>query len=404
VVRNVDHWNRVASRLVIAASLVTVLTGLTGSLACGREVAGGSPRIALHPATADRPAFIDVAGLTPGELSSVRTADFGIDQWQSLLTVTVGGDAAPDSPPPVRGRYAVNESAVVFTPLYPFDPGRAYRVTFDPAHLPHPRNTAAVTAVVHLPALASAPETTVTAVHPASEVLPENTLRLYIEFSAPMGSGGALDHVRLTDEGGHVVADPFLPVQADFWNADHTRYTLFFDPGRVKQGILPNEQVGRPLRAGRRYTLEISSDWRDARGQTLKAPYEHRFRVGRADLGPLVPAAWRIVSPKAGSVDPLVVIFPKPLDHGLLGRALSVELGGRLLEGESSVEADDTRWLWRPRTSWEPGAYQLVVLAVLEDPAGNRIGRAFEVDMARARAEAAPDAYRLAFKVAEFGS
>jgi hypothetical protein len=45
-----------------------------------------------------------------------------------------------------------------------------------------------------------------------------------------------------------------------------------------------------------------------------------------------------------------------------------------------------------------------VVLAVLEDPAGNRIGRAFEVDMARARAEAAPDAYRLAFKVAEFGS
>jgi hypothetical protein len=54
----------------------------------------------------------------------------------------------------------------------------------------------------------------------------------------------------MVDERGRPVDIPFLPVQADFWNADHTRYTLFFDPGRVKQGILPNEQLGRPLRAG----------------------------------------------------------------------------------------------------------------------------------------------------------
>ena len=121
-----------------------------------------------------------------------------------------------------------------------------------------------VSQVVRLTALASRPTTTVTAVYPAAAVLPENTLRLYIEFSAPMGNRGALDFVRLLDERGQDVPIPFLPLQADFWNAEHTRYTLFFDPGRVKQGILPNQQLGRPLEAGREYTLEVSADWHDA--------------------------------------------------------------------------------------------------------------------------------------------
>jgi hypothetical protein len=42
-----------------------------------------------------------------------------------------------------------------------------------------------------------------------------------------------------------------------------------------------------------------------------------------------------------------------------------------------------------------------VALSILEDPTGNRIGRAFEVDMTRTDTAAAPDAYRLSFRVAE---
>ena len=33
-----------------------------------------------------------------------------------------------------------------------------------------------------------------------------------------------------------------------------------------------------------------------------------------------------------------------------------------------------------PRAPWRAGTYQLTALAMLEDLAGNRIGRAFEVD------------------------
>src|SRR5262249_40037029 len=149
--------------------------------------------------------------------------------------------------PPVQGRYAVTPAGLSFTPLFPFDPGRAYVVRFDPARLPTPRQVAAVSQVVRLAAPESYPTTRVKAIYPDVAVLPENALRLYIEFSAPMGNGAAVDFVHLFDERGQEVPFPFLPVEADFWNRDHTRYTLFFDPGRVKQGILPNRESGRPL-------------------------------------------------------------------------------------------------------------------------------------------------------------
>ncbi len=31
----------------------------------------------------------------------------------------------------------------------------------------------------------------------------------------------------------------------DLWNEDRTRFTVLYDPGRVKRGILPNEEMGR---------------------------------------------------------------------------------------------------------------------------------------------------------------
>ena len=380
--------------------------------ACGGPaLPSGPPQIALRAATGAQPALVEVTGLAAADLSRLRDARFTPAQWQSLLIVTVrapvlpGVDRQDDALPPVLGRYAVSQSAITFTPLFPFDPGRAYEVIFHPSKLPIPGQPMPVTAIVQLPSVAGRPSTIVTGVYPSAGQLPENTLRLYIEFSAPMGNAGALDFVRLTDERGGPVDIPFLPVQADFWNADHTRYTLFFDPGRVKLGIRPNEELGRPLIAGQTYTLQISADWRDAQGQPLKAVYRREFRVGPSQESPIVPARWRVTPPAARTRDPLVVTFPEPLDHGLLARALGVEDGsGRPVDGDIAPDADDTRWTFRPAAPWVAGGYQLVALSILEDPAGNRIGRAFEVDLAKATAATAfPDVYRLAFKVGEPG-
>jgi hypothetical protein len=293
------------------------------------------------------------------------------------------GDPSGDVPD-VLGRYAVADSAIVFTPLFPFDAGRTYRVRFDPSRLPSPRSTPPVSAEVMLPAPVGQP-TVVVGLHPSADTVAENLLRIYVEFSAPMGSDGGLDFVRLVEFTGpdgqteRVEQGAFLPLEADFWSPDHKRYTLFFDPGRVKDDILPNRQSGRPLRAGGRYAIDIAGAWTDANGRPLKESYRRIFRVGPAVDEPIRIADWKFELPVAGSRDPLRVIFRHPLDHGILGRALSIETDRQqIVDGTVSLEAHDTAWAFTPAAPWQEGTYTLVAQSFLEDPQGNQINRAFE--------------------------
>ncbi len=282
--------------------------------------------------------------------------------------------------PAVAGAYAVTDAAVRFTPSFPFDPGARYRVAVDTGTLPG-GSPGLTTAIVGRPAqVVTAPQATVTSVAPGGDVLPENVLRLYLHFSAPMGRRGGGGHVRLLDEHGREVVDPFLPLEAELWNGDRTRYTLFFDPGRVKTGIRPNDEMGRALVKGRRYTLVVDPDWRDAYGRPLSAPFRHEFRAGPAIEAALDPLLWKVNPPRGGSRDPLIVSFPHALDRGLLARALGVESEtGVATPGTPEVDTHETRWRFVPAAPWQAGRYRLVVLGILEDPSGNRIGRAFEI-------------------------
>ena len=195
-----------------------------------------------------------------------------------------------------------------------------------------------------------------------------------------MSLGGASGYVQLLDEHERVVEDPFLPLDVDLWNDNRTRYTVLFDPGRVKRGILPNEEMGRALAAGRRYTLVVDDGWRDAAGQKLAAPFRRSFRAGPPADYALDPQEWRIEAPRAQTRDPLLVTFPASLDHGLLQRALTVSLNGERVTGDVQTDAGETRWRFSPAAPWRAGEYQLQASSILEDVAGNRIGRPFEVE------------------------
>jgi hypothetical protein len=322
---------------------------------------------------------IDVNGLSSATLKTLSAATLTDEEWQGVLRVSVqSGDVAA---PPVAGKYAVLEGVLRFTPLFPLDEGRQYTVAFNPSRVPgQPGGEDPVTVLVGRPASERVPSTVVTHVYPSADTVPANQLRLYLYFSAPMDWRSGYDYLQLLDDRGEEVVDAFLPLDADFWNHDRTRYTVFFDPGRVKRGILPNKQMGRALESGRRYTLVVKRDWRDGHGLPLKDEFRHEFRASAAIERPLTTGAWQVGAPRAGSREPLSVSFPDPLDHGLLQRALSVIRGGKAVDGTVSIEASETRWLFTPREPWAPGVYQLVALAFLEDLAGNRIGRAFEVD------------------------
>ena len=321
-------------------------------------------------------AAVRISGLSSRETDALRAAAFDEYHWRAFVRVTVDGQDAI----PVAGKYLVVGDAVEFQPQFPFDPGRKYRVRVDPARLPSPRTDATTEVVVSLSPRIDAPSTFVSMIHPAGDALPENLLRIYVQFSAPMAEGATVGKVRLLDETGHEIPDVFLPFETGLWSSDHTRYTVFLAPGRVKEGILPNRQMGRALTAGKHYAFDVSADWRDANGQPLKSGYRREFRAGPAIEAAIDPKTWQLWPSAAGTREPLSVTFPSPLDHALALRALSVSTAaGEPVAGEPGIDATDTKWTFTPAQPWRAGAYALTALTILEDPSGNQIGRAFEV-------------------------
>ncbi len=350
-------------------------------VSCTGRASDGPPRIELN--TSRQPSTIDVRGLDTSIVSAITRQRFSDDDWAALLRVSVkpSSDNAGVDVPPVAGRYAVEDNVVRFTPMFPLDPGREYDVRFDGKRLTASgANEVVVNTVVRTPAAVRDPSTVVAQIHPSGDTLPANLLRIYLHFSAPMGLRGGFEHIKLLDDGGVEVVDPFLPIESDYWNEDRTRYTVFFDPGRVKRGILPNREMGRALEPGKRYTFVAASTWTDGQGLPLAKEFRHEFSVRSPQEAPLRTQDWAITPAAAGTREPLSVTFPAPLDYGLMQRAIGVWRGGESVPGVIKIEAGETRWLFEPRDPWQAGDYQLVALSILEDVAGNRIGRAFEVD------------------------
>ena len=299
--------------------------------------------------------------------------------WRALLTVWVEG---ADPSIPVVGTYVVADDAIEFRPRFPFDPGRRYRARLEPSRIPSPRAGSPIETAFSVPPVAATATTVVTGVSPGGQFWPENLLRFYIHFSGPMSRASALGHVRLEDDRGREVRAAFLPLDVDLWNHDHTRYTVFFDPGRVKRGIRPNVELGRALDAGRSYAIVIDRAWRDGAGQPLGATYRYEFRAGPSEERALDVEDWRVTPPPANGRGTLQVAFPWPLDHGLLQRAIGVRSSaGAPVAGDVTLGHAERAWNFTPRDPWRAGQYQLVVLTILEDPAGNRIGQPFEMEM-----------------------
>jgi hypothetical protein len=287
--------------------------------------------------------------------------------WDSVFSVYAGGADVP----PMLGAYSVEGGALVFRPRFPLASGVKYRAVFRIS------GSAPLEAVFDGPKPVAAPATRVARVYPSGAVLPSNQLRLYVYFSAPMQRGGVWEHIKLLDESGKPLMLPFLEIDQELWNPDHTRLTILFDPGRIKRGVTPQQEMGPAIVEGKRYTLVIDGGLRDARGVPLRQAFRKEFRGTAAIRTAIGLQQWKITAPSAGSRAPLVVDFPRPLDYGLLEHVMSV----KDVPGSVSIEAGETRWRFTPSQPWRAGDHTLVIDMALEDQAGNRIGRPFDVDI-----------------------
>jgi hypothetical protein len=310
--------------------------------------------------------------LTPAELSAVRGLDLS-----RVLRVQVKGSGIATA-----GTYSIAGNALQFRPAFPLDEGREYTIDLVLDGVAGIDRARGVSRTMALPASTEAPATRVLGIDPTAAVWPANVLRIYIHFSGPMSHESGLGKIVLRGGDGQEVTEAFLPLEADFWSPDHLRYTVFFDPGRVKRGILPNRQRGRALVAGQRYSIDVAKEWRDAAGRPLVASFHREFAAGPAIERPMRVEDWRVETSRVATRDPLVVTFPWPIDRALAERALSVSAAdGTPVAGRGSVSDGDLQWSFTPASVWTAGEYRLSALPILEDPSGNQIGRAFELDM-----------------------
>ncbi len=87
-------------------------------------------------------------------------------------------------------------------------------------------------------------------VTPSADVWPENVLRLYLTFSAPMRIGEAWRHIRMLDDAGRPMGGMFVEIEQELWDPEGRRLTVLFDPARIKRGLVDHINEGPPLSVG----------------------------------------------------------------------------------------------------------------------------------------------------------
>src|SRR5262245_1236368 len=291
----------------------------------------------------------------PAELLEARTA---VDNLQTM-----------------PGRFEIDGDVLCFIPRFPFVDGATYTLLVDDREV----------CTIRRPVADDEPVTRVVGIYPSAPVVPVNLLKLYVYFSAPMSEGWARRAIQVRrGNDGELLRDVFLDMSPELWDPGRTRLTLLLDPGRIKRGLVPNLEAGYPLVEGEPIRVTVDTTFRDGAGRALRESADRRYDVGPLVRARVEPKAWHYVYPLAGSLDPLVIEFDRPLDHALLHHSIRVHnAAGTPLSGRGVVGIGEWSWRFEPDVPWGDARQVLTIDSCLEDLAGNSLRRVFDRDLSR---------------------
>ena len=290
------------------------------------------------------------------------------DRGQRLAVFVGAVNSYREGRLPIAGRHEHDGQFLRFTPAFQLVGGQDY-VVRTRRNGESPR-----LAEFRIPCETPASPAFVTAVYPSGDVLPENVLRFYVHFSAPMTPHLASEFVTLRDASG--VADPaaFMKFKQELWNEDRTRLTVLIDPGRIKRGVATNLELGPALVEGERHALTIWEGWKSADGSSVLPSFSKHFRVTEAlrerpDVG-----RWTSRPPRVGTREQLLVTFDRPFDRHLVSQALDVVASdGHPIDGTPLVGESEMSWSFTPVEPWPASGIRVTVDDSLEDVAGNNL-------------------------------
>lgn len=274
---------------------------------------------------------------------------------------------------PVLGTFALAGDEITFTPVVPLTRGRSYElleagIAFGEIAIP-PSND---------------PAPTITGIYPNVDILPENLLKVHLRFSHAMMEGRSSQYVKLIEDGKDTLEGTFLDLQPELWDASNKELTLWLDPGRIKLDLIPNQELGNPLKRGSSYRLVVLPGWRAKSGRALTKLISKRFTVGARDEQSPSLDTWEVQLPRSASREPLRIAFGEALDWVLAFQCIDVtDALGKSVQGAFTLHDDAKGFHFVPTIPWKPGIYSIVVESRLEDLAGNNLNRLFEVDLTK---------------------
>lgn len=261
-----------------------------------------------------------------------------------------------------------------FTPIIPFKAAQTYEI----------RQGGRYKASFKVKNLKSLDTPELITIFPTKDTVPENLLKMYFIFSSPMQKvGNASNFISVFNETEQKEVELFLNLEKDLWNKDHTRLTLWLDPGRIKTGLIPNKLKGLPLKQGHSYTITVSGKWRTAKGIPLPKNYTKRIVVGKRDNQMPNILNWELSDPAANSKEALNIKFDKSMDAILAQESLRILYRGEILvEGAYVLGKREESILFRPVYAWNKGVYEIISQSIIEDLSGNNMKRLFDTNTA----------------------
>ncbi|OSZ81280.1 hypothetical protein CAP36_08610 [Chitinophagaceae bacterium IBVUCB2] len=291
---------------------------------------------------------------------------------------------------PVIGDYIRRGEVITFQPLIPFTRGLQYEVYY--------KKQVVSQFEIPLDTLSKAP--TVVAIYPTSDTVPENLLKIYIQFSQPMQEGEAIKNITILKNDTDTVPSIFLDLENELWNKERTLLTLWLDPGRIKRDLQPNKRSGTPLQKATRYAVLIGKDWRSAEGMALESSYRKTFFAGTRDAVSPDPSAWSIITPNAKTNQPLTIHLQETLDHVLLKNTVRIiNSMGNIIAGVIETAEEETILRFTPVELWKPGNYIIEIESRLEDLAGNNLNRLFDNDITRSAKTTPKEVHSISFTI-----
>ncbi len=279
---------------------------------------------------------------------------------------------------PMLGKFEADSKtkSIIFTPRFSLTNGTKYYVTLRDGSKKKLARTSFQTR------RAKSDSVKIVAVYPSSNQLPENLLKFYVHFSGPMKRGDIYQFIRIENAAGKAIELPFLEIEQELWSRDQKRLTLLLDPGRIKRGLKPREEMGPILEAGKKYRFVIDRRWTSASGKPLGKNYVKEFTAVKEDTDLPNLDSWKITAPRSNSRQPLTIEFPESLDHSLLLRLIQVfDHKKNPLKGTIKISNHEKTWKFYPNANWQSGQYRIEVDDRLEDLVGNSVGRKFDVDL-----------------------